>query len=266
MRKLLLGCGCLVAIVVCVLVGVGMWGYFKVKTFVDNLEALRAAYVETNEAYPFTPPEVQVLEEGRFETFLAVRKRLALDIEDDMALLSRLMEATNKQSEEAPKISFRDLTDAAMLPIRVGNAHVEALNSEGMSVDEYLWYSGIVTATVVKAAEKGEDVAQGILDAYENDTLEESRDSGRISLPKTEAIRRILYVPDIPLLEENLERVNEAAGELSKYPNLLFLDPVLREWGFGSGFPSIARTDARASESADLLGNPEAETESEQAP
>ena len=77
MKKLLIGCGVLAILLFCLVVGTGVWLYFKAKRYADELKAIQTSYVATNSTYPFTSPDPAILDARRVGDFLIVRAALA---------------------------------------------------------------------------------------------------------------------------------------------------------------------------------------------
>lgn len=246
MRKLLIGCGALALLLFCLVVGVGIFITVKVKGYTDSLAQVKTAYQATNQAYPFTPPDPPEMDEGRFKKYLAVRAALATTLEGEIDAIHQMEDAMKSDKGFKPGTFFSTMKTMAGLPKRLGTAHIAALEEQGMSVDEYVWHSKIVVGTIVKAGKEGEEVAATLSETYaafvnQGGVGAVSPDDGE----KPASIEAALGVQDVPLLPENLKLINDAKDDLTKYPQLLSVDLILREMKLGATSLQAESTSTR---------------------
>jgi hypothetical protein len=145
MKKLAIGCGIVALLAGAVIVGVGYYGYLKVKGTVTQFAELgkipdieREIRVKT----PFTAPDNGELTAAQLERFMRVqqhvRERLGANLAAFQANYKELADKKDATIRDVPKLlsAYRDIA-AAWLDAK--RAQVEALNDANLSLAEYRW-------------------------------------------------------------------------------------------------------------------------------
>jgi hypothetical protein len=145
MKKLAIGCGIVVLVLGIVVVGVGYYGYMKVKGTVTQLAELskipdieREVKVRT----PFNAPASGELTASQVEKFMQVQTRVRDRLGANFATFERtyksLAEKKQATAADMPALlsAYRDL---AAMYLDAKRTQVEALNAAGLSLEEYRW-------------------------------------------------------------------------------------------------------------------------------
>ena len=145
MKKLAIGCGVVVLVLGIVVVGVGYYGYMKVRGTVTQLAELskvpeieREVRIRTS----YTAPPSGELTASQVEKFMQVQTRVRDRLGANFATFQRTYQslADKKQATAAdlPALlsAYRDL---AAMYLDAKRTQVEALNSAGLSLEEYRW-------------------------------------------------------------------------------------------------------------------------------
>jgi hypothetical protein len=145
MKKLAIGCGGIVVLVLAVVAGVGYWGYLKVKDTVSQFAELRQIPdiergVKATAA--FTAPSSGELTEAQVERLMLVQRRVYEHLGQDFAAIERNYKTLIAKKEatvtDLPALmsAYKDMAAAWMNAKR---AQVAALNEAGLSLSEYRW-------------------------------------------------------------------------------------------------------------------------------
>jgi len=145
MKKLAIGCLVVVVVAGAAIVGIGYYGYLKVKSTVSQLAELgqvvdieRGVRIKT----PFTAPESHLLTAAQVERLLQVQTRVRERLGANAATIERnyksLLDKNQHDIRDMPALlsAYRDMARAL---IDAKRAQVEALNDVGLSLDEYRW-------------------------------------------------------------------------------------------------------------------------------
>ena len=145
MKKLAIGCGIVVLVLGAAVVGVGYYGYLKVRSTVTQLAALgqvhdieRGVKVQT----PFAVPASGALTQAQVDKLLKVTSRVRERLDKDMATFQStyktLAEKKQATAADLPALlsAYRDLAADWLAAKRT---QVEALNEVGLSLQEYRW-------------------------------------------------------------------------------------------------------------------------------
>jgi hypothetical protein len=241
MKKLLIGCGVLAILLFCIVVGTGVWLFFKAKRYADELKAIQTSYIATNSAYPFMPPDPAILDARRVGDFLIVRAALLDVINAQMGQLDTLKQTASEQRPDS--ISFREiksiLTMPLALPKQLGTTHVAALEAKRMSLDEYLWHSKMITGTALAAAREGKQLTDTLREAYGRmATAAGLPPPPEGKLPDIAPLQSALQVADVPFHQENLAILEQHAQEISRTTPVLWMELILRNQPLG-GTPAM---------------------------
>jgi hypothetical protein len=145
MKKLAIGCAILVLAAGAAVVGVGYYGYLKVRSTVSQIAELgqvhdieRGVKVRT----PFVVPASGELTQAQVDKLMKVTSRVHDRLEKDLALFQRTYQ-TLAQKKEATAADLPALMsaykDLAADWLNAKRAQVDALNEAGLSLDEYRW-------------------------------------------------------------------------------------------------------------------------------
>ena len=145
MKKLAIGCGIVVLLLGAAIIGVGYYGYQKVKPTLNQIAELgelrnveRGVKVQT----PFVVPESGELTAGQVDKLMKVTSRVRARLDQDMAVFQRtyrtLADKKDATAADLPALisAYRDLAKDWMNAKR---EQVDALNEAGLSLDEYRW-------------------------------------------------------------------------------------------------------------------------------
>jgi hypothetical protein len=145
MKKLAIGCLVVFVVIGAAVVGIGYYGYMKVKSTVAQLAELqkvpeieRGIRVKT----PFVVPASGELTASQVDKFMQVTTRVRDRLGKDMAAFERnyktLAEKKQTTAADLPALlsAYRDMATGWLNAKR---AQVDALNEVGLSLDEYRW-------------------------------------------------------------------------------------------------------------------------------
>jgi hypothetical protein len=145
MKKLAIGCLVVFAVVAVAVVGIGYYGYLKVKDTVSQLAELqkvpeieRGIRVKT----PFSVPASGELTASQVDRFMTVSTRVRERLGQDMAAFERnyktLAAKKDFTAADLPALlsAYRDMGAGWLAAKR---AQVDALNEVGLSLEEYRW-------------------------------------------------------------------------------------------------------------------------------
>jgi hypothetical protein len=145
MKKLAIGCAILFVVAGAAVVGVGYYGYLKVKSAVTQLAELgqvhdieRGVKVQT----AFVVPSSGELTAAQVDKLMKVTTRVRERLDQDMAVFQRtyktLAQKKDATAADLPELmsAYRDL---AKDWLNAKRAQVDALNEVGLSLDEYRW-------------------------------------------------------------------------------------------------------------------------------
>jgi hypothetical protein len=144
-KKLAIGCAILLVVAGAAIVGVGYYGYLKVRSTVSQLAELgqvheieRGVKVQT----PFVVPVSGELTPEQVDKLMKVTSRVRARLDQDVALFQRtyktLADKKNATAADLPALlsAYRDLASDWLNAKR---EQVKALNEVGLSLDEYRW-------------------------------------------------------------------------------------------------------------------------------
>jgi len=145
MKKLAIGCLIVLVVGGAIVVGVGYYGYMKVKSAVAEFAELgqigeieRGVRVQT----PFTAPASSELTQKQVDQLLQIQKSVHDRLGENMAVFQRNYQAL-AQKKEATVVDLPTLLsaykDLAHNWVDAKKAQVAALNEAGLSLAEYRW-------------------------------------------------------------------------------------------------------------------------------
>ncbi len=145
MKKLAIGCGLVALVLAVAVIGVGYYGYLRVRSTVAQVAELgkipeleREVRVKT----PFTAPDSGELTSDEVERFVQVQKRVRDRLGQEAAALERNYKELGEKKEatiaDLPTLlaAYRDMASAWMEAKRT---QIQALNDVGLSLEEYRW-------------------------------------------------------------------------------------------------------------------------------
>src|ERR1051326_256664 len=145
MKKLAIGCGIVVLLIGAAIVGVGYYGYMKVKSTVTQLAELgqvrdieRGVKVQTAFVVPASGELTAAQVDKLLKVTTRVRDRLNADLTTFQRTYKSLADKKEATAADLPALlsAYRDL---AKDWLNAKRAQVEALNEVGLSLDEYRW-------------------------------------------------------------------------------------------------------------------------------
>jgi hypothetical protein len=145
MKKLAIGCGIVVLVLGVVAVGIGYYGYMKVRGTVQQFAQLakvpdieRQIRVKT----PFTPPASGELTQSQVDRLMQVQKRIHDRLGENFAKFQSTYR-TLAEKKQATAVDFPALMsayrDLAAMWLDAKRTQVDALNDAGLSLEEYKW-------------------------------------------------------------------------------------------------------------------------------
>jgi len=145
MKKLAIGCAILFVVAGAAVVGVGYYGYLKVRSTVTQLAELgqvhdieRGVKVRT----AFVVPASGELTAAQVDKLMTITSRVRERLDQDVAVFQRtyksLADKKDATAADLPELlsAYRDL---AKDWLNAKRAQVDALNEVGLSLDEYRW-------------------------------------------------------------------------------------------------------------------------------
>jgi hypothetical protein len=144
MKKLAIGCLVVFVVVGAAVVGIGYYGYMKVRSTVTQLAELGKIRDIEGEVRvrTFAVPKSGLLTAAQVDRFMQVQTRVREQLGRDMAVFQRNYQSLAEKKEatiaDLPALlsAYRDMAAAWMAAKR---AQVAALNDAGLSMDEYRW-------------------------------------------------------------------------------------------------------------------------------
>jgi hypothetical protein len=145
MKKLAIGCGVVVLLICVAGAGVAYYIYRQVKTTVAQFSEL-AKVPELERSVrnqsPFVPPASAELTEGQLQKLVQVQSEVRRRLGERMAAFETKYKALAEKKEatmaDGPAL-LQAYGDLATTWIDAKRAQIEALNSAGLSLDEYRW-------------------------------------------------------------------------------------------------------------------------------
>lgn len=211
----LIGCGA-VLVIALLLLGFGIFRIYRsTQQYAADIDKVMAAYEQTNEDFPFTVPEEGQMEPERFETFVDIRSQL-IDVGYQQIgfPVSEIGDATGTEQPSFGDIlsSFKSIM---RLPVKLGKAHENLLQEQGMSLDEYYWYDQAFIATMRQAAASGDPFYKEVIGNFEDDQTDEIYGKGEFDwrsatgegwFPNAEQ--------NLPVLEAHRAEINDTSPDL----------------------------------------------------
>jgi hypothetical protein len=145
MKKLAIGCGVVILVFGVIAVGVGYYGFLKVRSTLTQfaeLGKLPEIEREVRVKGPFTPPASGELTASQVDRFMLVQKRIRERLGENAARFERTYQALADKKEataaDLPALlsAYRDL---AAMWLDAKRTQVDALNDSRLSLDEYRW-------------------------------------------------------------------------------------------------------------------------------
>jgi hypothetical protein len=145
MKKLAIGCGIILLVVGVAVVGIGYYGYMKVKSAVTQLAELgQVGDIErgVRNKSLFAPPDSREMTASQVDKLVQVQTRVRQQLGASGAEIERnyksLMNKKEADVTDLPALlgAYRDMAKAL---IDAKRAQVQALNDVGMSLEEYRW-------------------------------------------------------------------------------------------------------------------------------
>lgn len=219
MKKLAFGCGILVLLAVVAGGFAAYWLYNKGRQVYSQAEQYVSSFAELGKAADldrqvtnqsaFTPPADNTLTAAQVERFLGLQQQmrgtLGARFDQIKARYERLQARQGTQDgAQSLNEGLAALKDLAGLVLDVRKIHVEALNKQNMSVDEYRWlrdqvyaaagvpFTSFHLAAIVEAAKSGDT-------AKLNDALTGKPETLAVDVP---AANRALVEPHREQLKE----------------------------------------------------------------
>lgn len=145
MKKLAIGCGIVVLVVGVAAAGVSYYLYRQVaSTFTQFAELAEVPNIERSirNRAPFTPPANEELTDAQIEKFVQiqgdVRRRIGDRMKEFESKYKALAEKDTADITDAPML-LRAYADLAKTWLDAKRSQVDALNTAGLSLDEYRW-------------------------------------------------------------------------------------------------------------------------------
>jgi hypothetical protein len=145
MKKLAVGCGIVLLVVGLAGAGAAYYLYRQVSSTVAQFAELgQIPDLERNirNRTPFTPPASEELTDSQIEKLVQVqsevRRRIGERMKDFQARYKTLAEKDDATIVDAPAL-MRAYSDLAAAWLEAKRGQIEALNSAGLSLDEYRW-------------------------------------------------------------------------------------------------------------------------------
>lgn len=149
MKKFVIGC--LIIAAIFVVIGVGCVAYV-LKTL-SPLISVSGEYQQLNIDHVFTPPADNTLPANRFDAYMDIRRTI---MENHGAELEQLTSETQTLNENAGFFEiWGALGEYADLLGRIGTEHIQLMEEAEMSMDEYLYLTEVMHATILLAGERG---------------------------------------------------------------------------------------------------------------
>lgn len=145
MKKLAIGCGTVVLVLGVLVVGVGYYGFLKVRSTVTQfaeLGKIPEIEREVRVKGPFTPPASGELTASQVDRLMQVQQRIRERLGENAARFERTYKSLADKKEataaDLPTLlsAYRDL---AAMWLDAKRTQVAALNDVGLSLDEYRW-------------------------------------------------------------------------------------------------------------------------------
>ncbi len=182
MKKLAIGCAVLLVLAAVAGGFAAYWVYNKGRQLYSQAEQYVSSFAELGKAADldrqvtnqsaFTPPADGVLTQAQVERFLALQQQmrgtLGTRFDQIKARYEHLQQQGSQDGAQSVTEGLAALKDLAGLVLDVKKIHVEALNQQQMSMDEYRWlrdqiyaaagvpFSSFHLAAIVEAAKTGD--------------------------------------------------------------------------------------------------------------
>ena len=145
MKKLAIGCGTVVLVLGVLVVGVGYYGFLKVRSTVTQFAELGKIPEIEREVHvkgPFRPPTSGELTASQVDRLMQVQQRIRDRLGENAAWFERTYKSLADKKEttaaDLPALlsAYRDL---AAMWLDAKRTQIAALNDVGLSLDEYRW-------------------------------------------------------------------------------------------------------------------------------
>ncbi len=160
------GCGGLVLLLVLTVVGGGLFIGYKFKQFgqeiANTYNEIDAEYNTLDERFAFSPPDDALMNEERVNSFLQIRANLSKFMVDHKDKLKEAGEKIGEQFDSPGVMSkiqgFSSIKEIVHLAVNtgadIGHEHIELLEADQMSPNEYIWLTKSYIGTLSKAKEE----------------------------------------------------------------------------------------------------------------
>lgn len=238
--KIAIGCGIAVLLAgVVAIVGLGAGAYWlkgKAETVAGNITAKAeeiSKYEKKANANPFTQPADGVIQEGRLQKFLEVRKQVYAVYEQHRPELENL----EKRTKDKKEASFSDVMEAgtklASLTADIRLAQLKGLSDVGMGEEEYRFIQMAVYQSAWASAtekETGRQASEAVSEAMKQSKealrkgMEEAAKTGRPGASEEDVRKaeeamdeasRTAKALDVP--KANIELFRKYEADIKKY-------------------------------------------------
>ncbi len=154
MKKVLIGCGIMLLLMVVAVVGIGIFGVRKISQYGDSLAQAQESLTALEQDFAFDIPAEDVsMDPDRFHSYLATRQAL-VDRTRQVRLVDLL--TTAEEGQQPPAISVGDVFNLVGEIPKLMQSYADTLRAAEMSPEEYAWYAMETLKAVRGAAERGD--------------------------------------------------------------------------------------------------------------
>ncbi len=230
MKKVLIGCGIMVLLMVIAVVGIGIFGVRKIGQFGKSMEQAQISLMTLDQDFAFDiPTGGDGLDADRFQEYLAARRAL-IERTSQVRLVAKLIALEEGQQ---PDVGAGDILNMVGEIPKLMQAYADTLRAAEMSTEEYAWYAIETLKAIRGAADQGDpEYAKAWAEVERTAAEIETAFAQQQANPEIQKLQGAIEADlerategDVP--EGDIALVMQAKEQLAKNPEMLLVEVMI---------------------------------------